>query len=164
MRQYDTSTARHGRICSAYHYYSTPRNLERRQSLSATPGVVSIGQASCRIPRNGNPYPTFILSFHSLVFQNSGELGLESVGEISQSDGALQFTVTSQYGSRNPRTSKPHWRFCGVDLLFSWSNAEDDPFAEHCPLPYMSLLDDVLHRFATFQLARLARNSVLNAC
>jgi hypothetical protein len=117
---------------------------------------------------------------HSFAFQNSSELGLESVSELSQADEALRcisssphptcfiselgvlVAVTSQYASRNPRTSKPHLRLCGVDLLFSWLKTEDDPFAEHCPLPYMSLLDDVLHRFATFQLARLVLISVIN--
>lgn len=63
--------------------------------------------------------------------------------------------VTPQYASRNPRTSKPHLKLSRIDLTFSW-NVEDehDPFAEHCPLPYMALLNNVVHRFVAFQFVR----------
>ncbi|KAJ3501438.1 hypothetical protein NMY22_g18926 [Coprinellus aureogranulatus] len=104
--------------------------------------------STAKISLWSNSYP------HSSL--NSSELGLESVGELFQIDQELRFTVTPQYASRNPRTSMPHWRLCGIDLLFSWK-AEDDtqaPFATQCPLPYLSLLNNVVHRFVTFQLAR----------
>jgi hypothetical protein len=54
---------------------------------------------------------------------------------------------------------------CGIDLLFSWkTNLErnghlipeddEDPFAAHCPLSYMTMFNDLISRFVTWQLAR----------
>ena len=73
--------------------------------------------------------------------------------------------ITPQYASRSPRIVVPHLKLCGIDLLFSWKTNlessghplqedEDDPFAAHCPLAYMTMFNDVISRFVTWQLAR----------
>jgi len=67
----------------------------------------------------------------------------------------LSVPITSQYASRYPRTPLPHLKLCGVNLQFVWqTDADDDPFSAQCPLPFLTMLNDVIGRFVTVHLAR----------